>query len=171
VAVNVGAGHIAPAGGGFEPQRVFNWVLLIPGLDDTELIRLSAERVQLPKLSTAVQHIRYMNEDVKVSGGASVEANSITCRDFVDRKVLATLEKWLKQVHDSDTGKIGYASSYKRNITIQLIDSMGEVKRSVTGKGVWPSSMSFSDLDYNTDTGQVKINLTLQVDRYTFNLD
>lgn len=171
MAVGVGAGHIAPAGGGFEPQRVFNWTLLIPGLDDSELIRLSAERVQLPKISTAVMHVRYMNEDVKVSGGASVEANSITCRDWVDRKTLATLNKWMEQVHNPADGKIGYASDYKRQITIQLVDSKGEIKRSVTGKGVWPSSLSFSDLEMGTDQGQVKISMTLQVDRYTMNLD
>lgn len=164
------ASHLAPAGGGFEPQRVFNWVLVLPGIDDPELIRLSVEKVQMPKLSTAVMHLRYMNEDVKVSGGASVDSNNIVCRDFVDRKVLATLNKWVEQVHDPATGNIGYASDYKKQATIQLLDPKGEVQRSVTAKGVWPSSLSFSDLDYNTDNGEVKITLVLQVDKYAMAL-
>ena len=167
---NMTAGHLASAGGGFEPQRVFNWVLILPGVGDPELIKLSVEKVQLPRLSTAVMHMRYMNEDVKVSGGASVDSNSIVCRDFVDRAVLKQLNDWMAQVHDPVTGKIGYASEYKKQATIQLIDPKGEVKRSVTAKGVWPSSISFSDLDYNTDTGEVKVTLTLQVDKYTMNL-
>lgn len=167
---DMSAGHLAPAGGGFEPQRVFNWVLILPGIEDPELIRLSIERVQMPKLSTAVMHLRYMNEDVKVSGGASVDANTIVCRDFVDRRVLATLNTWMAQVHDPETGKIGYASEYKKQGTIQLLDPHGDVMRSVTAAGVWPSSMSFSDLDYTTDNGEVKITLVLQVDKYHFAL-
>lgn len=167
---DMSAGHLAPAGGGFEPQRVFNWVLVLPGVNDPELIRLSVEKVQMPKLSTAVMQLRYMNENVKVSGGASVDANNIVCRDFVDRKVLATLNQWVEQVHNPATGSIGYASDYKKQATIQLLDPKGEVMRSVTAKGVWPSSLSFSDLDYNADTGEVKITLVLQVDKYAMSL-
>ena len=170
MAYDMSAGHLAPAGGGFEPQRVFNWVLVLPGVVDPELIRLSIEKAQMPKLSTAVMHLRYMNEDVKVSGGASVDGNSIVCRDFVDRKVLATLNAWMASVHDPETGNIGYASDYKKQGTIQLLDPKGEVQRSVTAKGMWPSSMSFSDLDYTADSGEVKITLVLQVDKYHMDL-
>jgi len=170
MAYNMTAGHLAPAGGGFEPQRVFNWVLILPGVDDPELIRLACERVQLPRLSTAVMHLRYMNEDVKVSGGASVDSNTIVVRDFVDRKVLATLNAWMEQVHDPATGNIGYASQYKKQATVQLLDPAGEVKRQATAKGIWPSSMNFTDLDYNADTGEVKITLVLQVDKWKMEL-
>ena len=170
MAYEMSASHLAPAGGGFEPQRVFNWVLILPGVDDPELIRLSVEKVQLPRLSTAVMHLRYMNEDVKVSGGASVDSNSIVCRDFVDRQTLKVLNKWMEQVHDPATGKIGYASDYKKQATIQLVDPKGEIKRQVVAKGVWPSSISFNDLDYNIDSGEVKVTLTLQVDKYRMEL-
>jgi hypothetical protein len=163
---NMTAGHLAPAGGGFEPQRVFNWVLVLPGVKDPELIRLACEKVQLPRLSTAVMMLRYMNENVKVSGGASVDSNTITVRDFVDRQVLATLNDWMEQVHDPISGDIGYASDYKLQGTIQLLDPKGNVMRQATALGMWPSSMSCSDLDYNADTGEVKVTLVLQVDKW-----
>ena len=170
MAYDMTAGHLAPAGGGYEPQRVFNWVLVLTGVSDPELIRLSIEKVQMPRLSTAVMHLRYMNEDVKVSGGASVDSNTIVCRDFVDRQTLAVLNAWMEQVHDPLTGKIGYASEYKKQGTIMLLDPHGEALRQVTAQGVWPSSISFSDLDYNVDTGEVKVTLTLQVDKYVMAL-
>lgn len=170
MAYSPSASHLAPAGGGFEPQRVFNWVLLLSGIDDVELIRLSVEKVQMPALNTAVMHLRYMNEDVKVSGGAHVGANSIVVRDFVDKPTLRVLNKWMEKVHDPATGKIGYASDYKKQGTIQLVDPKGEIKRAVVAKGVWPSSMTFSDLTYETDQGEVKISLTLQVDRWEMQL-
>ena len=164
--VDMSAGFLAPQGGGFEPQRVFNWVLVIPGLEDTDLIRLSVEKVQMPGLSTAVMQMRYMNENVKVSGGASVGANSVTCRDFIDRPTFKVLNTWMEQVHDPKTGNIGYASDYKKQGTIQLVDTKGNVIKTVIAKGMWPSNMSFSELNYETDSGQIKITLTLQVDKY-----
>lgn len=164
--VNMTAGHLGSPAGGFEPQRSFNWVLILPGVKDPELIRLSVERTGLPSIGTAVIHMRYMNEDIKVSGGASVDANSITVRDFVDRQTYATLYAWTAQVHDPQTGQIGYAADYKKQGTLQLVDPKGEVKRQIIVKGVWPSKITATDLDHNSDSGIVKINLQLSVDKY-----
>lgn len=169
MAISVSSAHIAPSSGGFEPQRAFNWVLILSGVSDPELIRLTVEKVQMPRVSNSVIRLRYQNTDVKVAGGASVDANAITVRDFVDKPVLKVLTDWRKQVHDMQTGIIGYAQDYKKTATIQLIDPKGEVKRSVTVDGVWPSQLSFTDLDYNSDSSEVKISMTLQVDRYKFN--
>jgi len=164
--VNMTAGHLGAPAGGFEPQRTFNWVLILPGTRDPELIRLSVESVALPSIGTAQIHLRYMNEDIKVSGGASVDANSITVRDFVDRQTFAVLNAWMNEVHDPATGNIGYASDYKKQGTLQLVDPKGEVKRQIIAKGVWPSKLTASNLDYNNDSGVVKISLQLSVDKY-----
>lgn len=166
MAVTMTASHLGSPAGGFEPQRSYNWVLVLPGTSDPDLIRLSVERVSLPSIGTAVIHMRYMNEDIKVSGGASVDANSITVRDFVDRQTYATLNAWMEQVHDPATGAIGFASDYKKQGTLQLVDPKGNVMRQIIVKGVWPNKISATDLDYNSDSGLVKINLQLSVDKY-----
>ena len=163
------AGHLAPSSGGFEPQRAFNWTLILPGVSDPELVRLAVEKIQMPRVSNSVIRLRFQNQDRKVAGGASVDANAITVRDFVDKPVLKVLSDWRKQVNDMQAGIIGYASDYKKNATVQLVDPKGEVKRSFTLEGVWPSQLSFTDLDYNSDSSEVKISMTLQVDVYKFN--
>jgi len=170
MAVSMVASHLGSPAGGFEPQRAFNWVLVLPGTNDPELIRLSVERVGLPSIGTAVIHMRYMNEDIKVSGGASVDANSITVRDFVDRQTFATLNTWMEEVHNPASGSIGYAANYKKQGTVQLVDPSGEVKRQVIAKGIWPSKLSAVDLDYNADQALVKITMQLQVDKYEIQL-
>ena len=167
--INMSAGHLAPSSGGFEPQRAFNWTLILPGVSDPELVRLAVEKIQMPRVSNSVIRLRFQNQDRKVAGGASVDANAITVRDFVDKPVLKVLSDWRKQVHDMQAGIIGYASDYKKNATVQLVDPKGEVKRSFTLEGVWPSQLSFTDLDYNSDSSEVKISMTLQVDVYKFN--
>jgi hypothetical protein len=170
MAISMSSGHLAPSSGGFEPQRAFNWTLILPGVSDPELVRLAVEKIQMPRVSNSVIRLRYMNTDRKVAGGASVDANAITVRDFVDKPVLKVLSDWRKQVHDMGASEIiGYASDYKKNATVQLVDPKGEVKRSYTLMGVWPSQLSFTDLDYNSDSSEVKISMTLQVDTYKFN--
>lgn len=170
MAVSMVATHLGSPAGGFEPQRSYNWILILPGLNDPELIRLSVEKVSLPSIGTAVIHLRYMNEDIKVSGGASVDANAFTVRDFVDRQTYSNLNAWMEEVHDPASGKIGYASTYKKQGTLQLVDPQGEVKRQVIAKGVWPSKISATDLDYTSDNGIVKINMQIQVDKYEMQL-
>lgn len=164
------AGHIAPAGGGFEPQRVFNWKLTLPGLTDPEVITLSIESIRMPQISTAVIKQRYLNEDVKVSGGASVGDNQIVVRDYVDRPVFKVLNEWMEQVHNPVTGAIGFASDYKKQGVIRLLDPKGNTVRTIIAKGMWPNSLTAAELNYATDTGDMKITLSLQVDKYEFNL-
>lgn len=130
------------------------------------MVRLSMLKAEMPKESVAVMKLRYQNEDVKVAGGASVGNNSITCRDFIDRSVLKILKNWQRQVHSWETGETGYASEYKKRAIVRLLDPHGEVIRFVTADGVWPSSITYTPLNYEAETGQVQVNITLEVDRW-----
>lgn len=171
---NMSARHLAPQGGGFEPQRAFNWVLTLSALDSipnapanaVDMIRLAVEKVQFPRFGTQVITMRYLNENRKVAGGAIVQGNQIVVRDFVDQQVFNALNAWMEAVHSVGTGGIGYASSYKRTGSLQLLDTLGNTRGSIKCIGAWPSEFSADQLDYETDSGVVKVNLTLQVDKY-----
>lgn len=172
---NMTAGHIAPGGGivTFEPQRTFNWILLLSGVgsfsggEAVDLLRLSVLSVQLPRISTNVLVMRYMNENVKVSGSAVVDANSITVRDFVDKNTFALLNRWMEEVHDPITGNIGYAANYKKQGSLLLVGPDGEREREIKLLGVWPNSLSASELSHESE-GDVKVQMSLQVDKYDF---
>lgn len=167
MAIEVSAKHILSADGGFEVQRAFNWALILPGLGiGSEVIRLSVESVRGFNTSNAVIDVRYQNESRKAAGGVSVGTNAISIRDYVDQDVLGILYSWRKLVHNPETGIIGYASDYKRQAVLQLLDSKGEVKRSLVLMGCWPSDLTTQDLSYNSTTQQWHISMTLQVDTY-----
>lgn len=164
--VNPSADHLAPQGGGFEPQRAFNWTAIIPGLGDTELIRLAIVEMALPQYSTAEIHMRFLNEDVKVSGGASVGNNYVRVRDFVDKPTYRLMDAWMNQVHDPKTGRIGFASEYKKQMSLMLLDPHGDPVRSIDCRGVWPSRIEGTPLRYESDTEVVVLSLTLCIDKY-----
>jgi hypothetical protein len=172
---NMTASHIAPGGGvvTFEPQRTFNWILLLSGAglfsggDAIDLLRLSVVNVQLPRISTQVLTLRYMNENVKASGSAIVDANSITVRDFVDKNTFAMLNRWMEEVHNPVTGNIGYAANYKKQGSLLLVGPDGEREREIILKGIWPNALQAAELSYESE-GTVNIQMSLQVDKYDF---
>lgn len=172
--IDMSARHLAPQGGGYEPQRAFNWVLILSALDtipnapanSVDMVRLSVEKVQFPSFGTQVIQIRYMNENRKVAGGALVQGNQIVVRDFVDQQVFNALNAWMLAVHNVSTGAIGYASEYKRTASLQLTDPQGNIRGSIKCIGTWPSNFSAEQLDYESDSSLIKVNLTLQVDLY-----
>lgn len=168
--VNVSASQLAPAGASirFEPSRVYNFSLIIPGLGDgTDLVRLSVESVSGFNTNNEVINMRYQNESRKVAGGANVGNVTVTIRDFVDIPTAAILRDWRYQVHDPGTGNIGYAFEYKRNASLVMNDPKGNDTRQILLKGVWPSSFNTPDFTYTSTTGTVKISMVLVVDMYS----
>lgn len=174
MAVPVSAAHLAPAGASirFEPSRVYNYSLIIPGLggDGTELIRLSVESVSGFQTNNAVIDMRYQNESRKVAGGAIVGGVRIVVRDFVDIPTGRILRDWRNQVHNPETGEIGFAFEYKRNASLIMNDPKGGDVRQILLKGVWPSSFYTPDFTYNSTNGTVKIQMALEVDTYRLDL-
>jgi hypothetical protein len=172
MAVNTSAAHLAPQTGGFEPQRSFNWLfkILIPNSvsnagGDPYLI-LSCEKVTFPRYGTKVITMRFLNENRKVSGAADVQALSVTYRDFVDVNTYKIINSWMNKVHSIANGSIGLASRYKTTGHLTLLTPEGVSRGEINCEGVWPNEFSASDLDYESDTGLIKVNLTLQVDKF-----
>ncbi|MEI7590710.1 MAG: hypothetical protein WCJ49_05300 [Deltaproteobacteria bacterium] len=185
MAQDMSAQHLAPQSGGFEPQRAFNWILILSALDtlsstpetpmpagSVDMVRLAVEKVQFPRFGTQVIPLRYLNENRKVAGGAVVQANTITVRDFVDQDVFKALNAWMEVVHNTYNGSIGYAANYKSTGTLQLLDPMGNVRGDgIKCIGMWPSEFTATELDYESDVALVKVSLTLQVDKYNMKID
>ncbi len=173
--VTVSAGHLAPGGGTtrYEPSRSYNYALLIPMLPGDpvgELIRLSVESVSGFNTNNAVIDMRYQNESRKVAGSAHVGNISIVVRDFVDTQTAAVLAAWRRLVHDPDTGEIGFASEYKRQGSLLMLDPKGGDTRSISLVGIWPSSFNTPEFSYTSTTGTVKITMNIIVDTYSLNL-
>jgi hypothetical protein len=187
------AAHLAPGGegGGFEPQRSFNWLLDLmipplgnpgyaaPDVGDMVNIRLSVEKMDFPRYGTQVITMRWMNENRKVAGAATVQQLNVTIRDFIDINTYGILNQWMENVHSARNGSIGWAARYKSQGYLNLLTPDGAERGNAVGDsgtsgilldGVWPSELTATPLDYESDNGLVKITMTLQVDK-VFGLD
>ena len=100
---------------------------------------------------------------VKVAGKTNFDDISITIKDFVEKDIEAILMKWRYAVYNPETGKIGWAKTYKREARITLYSPNGTRERSWVAQGVWPTSVELGDLDYSSSDLR-KITMTLSVD-------
>lgn len=163
----VSAKHLAPGPGGkHEPQRLYDWQLqlTVPGAGD---IIWTVESAFLPTESNEVIELPYGNEVQFVAGKARVEPGNISIRDMCDVDMQKHVSEWRKKVHDFETGATGWATDYKTNGYLVLLDPTGSRKqRKWKITGLWPQSVNFSEagLEYgNNDI--VRIGVSIVFDR------
>jgi hypothetical protein len=160
----VTAKHLAPGQGGkFEPQRNFDWQLdlQIPGGYE---IKMSVSSVTGITESNEPIELHYGNEVQYVAGKARFEAGQLVVRDMVDVDVNGKISEWRKLVYSAQSGAIQYASNYKRNGTLLLLDPTGAERASWNVVGLWPQSVNYGQLDYESND-IVRIEVVMLFDR------
>lgn len=161
----VSARHLAPGPGGkYEPQRVYDWQiqLSVPGAGD---IIWTVDQAFLPTVSNEPIELHYGNEVQFVAGKARVEPGQISVRDMVDVDMQAYIAQWRDKVHNFRTGATNWATDYKTNGYLVLLDPKGSKQRKWKLVGLWPQQVSFAPaLDYNNND-VVRIEITLVYDR------
>lgn len=157
---------LAGAGGAYEPQRSFQWMLKIEGLDsdDSEVLELSIKTGALPTENNEAVEIQYLNASVFVAGRYTVEVGSFTFNDYLDKNTAKRIIKWRKQVYDPVTHKVGYAKNYKKSAQLIMYGPDYTVERIWLLKGIWPQQATFGTLDM-ANSEVVEISLELQFDR------
>lgn len=166
----VSAEHIAPQGGGFEPQRTANFKLLLVKKDffGDNIVQLTIHQVPFPVPTTEVLKVPYGNEERKVPGRTTFADLDIVVTDYVDKDIVGEFERWRRDVYDPLSGKVGLAKDIKGVGYIKLLEPDGSTCRQWKLIGVWPSKF---------DPGQVSMErpdihrctLTLTVDRVVYN--
>jgi hypothetical protein len=71
--------------------------------------------------------------------------------------------EWFRLHHESATGRDGYSSMYKKDITLESLSPLGEVIEDWTLKGTYLESVNFGNLDWSNEAA-VMISATLKYD-------
>jgi|ERR1035437_1306217 hypothetical protein len=161
----MGAAHLAPQGGGYEPQRKFDFELQLYGVPGQEVIKLAVEKFTPPGATNEVIELPYLNEVVKVAGQGKWDNAEVVVRDMVDQPVFSSLMAWKKLVQDPETGNIGLASTYKKSGDLVLIGPDGADEKHYQMIGLWPSVVKGEQLDAAGGTTVFTIAMTLSCDK------
>jgi hypothetical protein len=163
--MRMGAAHLAPQGGGFEPQRAYDWEVELYGVPGQEAIKLSAQSMTLAAPESEVIPMGYLNEVIKVAGQAKWGEATLVCRDFVDQQTFSSLMQWRSMVHDPESGNTNFAAVYKKQGAIVYIAPDGSSERRYQLNGIWPSKVTPAGVDYTDGTKVYTVEVTMQCDK------
>lgn len=159
----LGASHLASAG--WEIQRTNNFEISIVGVGESErLLTLSVVGGSLPSESNEPIAVDYGNTTIHVAGKYSIQAGSLTVRDFIQKDVEQLIEEWRSTVYNKETDAVGFAADYKKQATITQFAPDGTHERIWKVDGVWPSSVNYGNVDQSSN-GLKQIDITLSYDK------
>ena len=148
----------------YEVQRTNQFTVDIMGLLNSEAVTLAVETANIPATTISPIPLAHGNTKTKVAGQVEVETMTIGVKDFILLDMEEIIYKWHNEVYQYETGRIGWAEFYKKQGQLYLFSPDGQIMRSWTLQGLWPSNITWGDFTY--DGGDKRqIDMTLEVDK------
>lgn len=142
----------------WEPKKQHQFVMSIDGIP-SYLIHAAGK----PELSNGTVTLDHINVKRYVKGKSEWSTLSITLYDAIVPSGAQAVMEWVRQHHESATGRNAYSSFYKKEISLKQLSPLGEVIEEWILKGAFIESTNFGSLDWSQED-VVKIELTLRYD-------
>lgn len=137
----------------FEPKRKFRWTMEIEGIDAFTL--KTGARPQLTFEETVID---YINTKRYLAGKQAYSPLNIVLQDPIAPSAAQKAMQWVRLAYEVITGRGGYATQYKKDFTLKMLDPQGAVIESWSIKGAWIQDVNFGELDYaSSDTAEVAL--------------
>jgi hypothetical protein len=151
-----------------EPKRQNRWMMEFPselGMDNMEWVVQTSSR---PKLSISETEIPYMNTSTWVAGRSIWENMEVTFIDCIGPSTSQKIMDWVRMCIEHTTGRMGYATNYKKTIILKMLDPAGQIVEKWTLNGCFITAADFGGLDMSTDD-LAEVSVTLRYDRAVLN--
>jgi len=142
----------------WEPKKKHQFIMEIEGIP-AYLIK-SANKPSLENGEITLDHI---NVQRYVKGKSKWNTLSISLYDPIVPSAGQAVMDWVRLHHESVTGRDGYSSMYKKEITLTSLSPLGEKVEEWILKGAFITTTNFGDLDWSQEE-VVTIDLTLRYD-------
>ena len=145
-----------------EPKRQNRWVLEFPA--DLEFTEWMVQTASRPTATIDSTEIPFMNTTTYVAGRATWEEMSVSFIDPIGPSATQKVIQWIRQCIEYSTGRMGYATNYKKNLVLKMLDPAGETVEKWLIEGAFITSANFGDLDYSA-AELATVELSLRFDR------
>jgi hypothetical protein len=142
----------------FEPKTKNRFIMYIEGIPAFTIKAMNRLTIQFDEV--VLEHI---NVKRYVKGKGAWQPLEITLYDPIVPSASQAVMEWVREHHESVTGRQGYSDFYKKDITFNLLGPVGDIVEEWTLKGAFIQSANFGDMDYGT-SDPVEIAVTLQYD-------
>ena len=142
----------------FEPKVKNRFIMYIEGVP-AYLVK-TAKRPSIEFEEITLDHI---NVKRYIKGKGAWAAIDVTLYDPVVPSAAQAVMEWIRQSHESVTGRDGYSDFYKKDVTFNMLGPVGDKVEEWTLKGTYIENANFGDLDY-ASSDPAEITLTLKYD-------
>jgi hypothetical protein len=119
--------------------------------------------VDRPKMKVNSVPIKYLNYEQKVAGHVTFDDLQLEFIDLQGPSSVQLLMEWYRLCAENLTGRMGYASGYKKEIRLVALDPTLVNVQQFTIFGAFITNIDFGKNEYTSDEVQ-KINVTLSYD-------
>jgi len=116
-----------------------------------------------PTLTQEAVELDHINLKRKIKGKSVWDDINITLYDPIVPSGAQMVMDWVRQSHESITGRDGYAAFYKKNIDFYTLGPVGDKVEHWKLVGAFITSANFGDMDWSGND-PVSIELTLAYD-------
>ena len=142
----------------YEPKMSNRFIMYIDGIP-AYLVK-AASRPSLDQGEVILDHI---NVERKLKGKTRWQDVTVTLYDPVVPSGAQAVMEWVRLHHESLTGRDGYSTQYKKDITFHSLSPTGEKIEEWTLKGAFILDTNFGQMDWGTEES-VQIEMTLKYD-------
>ncbi len=140
----------------FEPKTPNRFILYIDGIPSYLIKGVNAVTLSQPEIV-----LNHINVYRKVKGRTTWGDMQMTLFDPITPSGALAVMEWVRMHHESVTGRDGYSDMYKKDLTIDILGPVGDIVSEWVIKGAFIKEANFGD--YNWDTADAAINLTMTV--------
>jgi hypothetical protein len=146
----------------YEPKRQNRFIVRFP--NELGINEWFVETASRPKITIGAKEIEFLNTSTFVSGRFKWDPMTIKFRDPIGPSAAQALMEWVRLHAESVTGRMGYASGYKKNLDLEMLDPTGVVVEKWIMQGCLITGADFGALSYASDA-LAEISVTIQPDR------
>jgi hypothetical protein len=143
----------------FEPKVPFRFIFYIDGIPS-----FLVKQASRPTVTSDVITLPHINVERYVKGKTRWEPVSMTLFDPIVPSGAQAVMEWVRLSHESVTGRDGYSDFYKKDVTFNMLGPVGDKVEEWTLKGAWVEQSNFNEMDWNSGTDPMMINLTVRYD-------
>jgi hypothetical protein len=145
-----------------EPKRKNRWVVEFPA--DLGFSEWMVQTSARPNVSVNETEIPYMNTSTWVAGRSVWETIDITFIDAIGPSTSQKIMEWVRQCVEHSTGRMGYATNYKKQLVLKMLDPAGIPVEKWVLYGCFITAANFGDLDMSSDD-LADATVTIRYDR------
>ena len=146
----------------YEPKRQNRFLLRFPS--SLGINEWTVESASRPHVTVNPTEIQFLNTSTYVAGRFTWSPINVVFRDPIGPSTMHAVMEWGRLCAESVTGRMGYASGYKKNVDLEMLDPTGVAVEKWILEGTFLTDVNGNSLAYNTD-GLATIAVTLRMDR------